>query len=79
MGDDVDLVRVGDVVLILPDDESIAADKRAGYKLGVNMVEVSAITGDREVQVSYLFASTLDGPWESWPSDTSKMLKKYFR
>ena len=65
-GDFQDVVRVGDVVLIQPDEAGVANDVANGYNLGINVGEVLRIVNKSSVEISYLFAKELDGPWQRW-------------
>ncbi len=59
-------MRVGDVLLIQPDEAGVANDAENGYTLGINVVEVIRIVTKSAVEVSYMFAKHLEGPWQRW-------------
>ena len=59
------MVRVGYIVLIMPDLEGQQVDKSNGYDLGINLAEVIGLCGDT-VEVSFLFGKTWTGPWQRW-------------
>eukprot|EP00300_Choanocystis_sp_HF-7_P007523 c15337_g1_i1.p1 GENE.c15337_g1_i1~~c15337_g1_i1.p1 ORF type:complete len:855 (+),score=130.87 c15337_g1_i1:156-2720(+) len=65
-GDYQDTVRIGDVLLIQPDEVGVANDVANGYNLGINVVEVTRIVTKSSVEVSYMFAKNLEGPWQRW-------------
>ena len=66
-GECVDVVQVGDIVMIMPDKEGVSADQKCGYTLGINVAEVESIdsTG-QQISVSFFFGKSWSGSWNRW-------------
>ncbi len=65
-GDCQDVINIGDVVLIQPDEAGVANDVMNKYTLGINLGEVTKVVSKSTVEVSYLFATSLEGAWQCW-------------
>ena len=80
-GDCVDIVNVGDLVLIMPDADGVDADKKLGYVLGINVAEVEEVDVALDtVTVSFFYGKTWSGQWQRWinKSDGKFALKKKY-
>ena len=66
-GECVDIVKVGDVVMIMPDVEGVKGDKELGYTLGINVCEVEDVDVSKDaVTVSFFYGKSWEGNWQRW-------------
>ena len=70
----MDVVTVGDLVMIMPDDDGVKADVQLGYKLGINVVEVEEVDATQDsVTVSFFHGKSWDGKWQRWINKSDGM------
>ncbi len=59
--------KLGDVLVIFPDDDSLACDRKRGYYLGASFGKVvEIILTKRQVRVNWLFAETYKSKLRPW-------------
>ena len=62
------IVAVGDVIIMEPDDASRAKDIEFGYTLPISFGKVAEVdTVEECVQVHWLFCTSLEGKFSNWP------------
>ena len=66
-----DIVTVGDVIIVEPDDVSRSKDLEFGYNLPISFGKIVSVDiANESVELKWLFCSNLDGKLTPWPQAT---------